>query len=58
MSNAVAKLEVDTILVAGCGTLPKSVSEKHVFLYILGNQKDWGPNTNGKFDIVFDRLGF
>ena len=31
---------------------------KNAFFYRLGKQTDWGPDTTGKFEIFFDRLGF
>ena len=52
-----AKLEVDTNLVLAVAQFP-SPFPKNAFFYSLGKQTDWGPHTNGIFDIVFDRLGF
>ena len=57
VSNPVAKLEVDPNPVLALAQFPSPFS-KNAFLYILGNQTDWGPHTNGKFESFFDRLGF
>ena len=57
MSNPGSKLEVDPNPVLAVGQFP-SPFPKNAFFHILGNQTDWGPHTNGKFEILFDRLGF
>ena len=57
MSNPVAKLEVDPNPVLAVGQFP-SPFPKDAFFYRLGKQTDWGPDTTGKFEIFFDRLGF
>jgi len=57
VSNFVAKLEVDLTSVLAVAQF-RSSFPKNAFFNILGNQTDWVPHTNGKFEIFFDQLGF